>query len=331
MRTPDDHRAQPLRFTSAPLRALVWVGLCAGLLAGCAALPPAQLRGSVAAPPRPSTTLPADPLSDDLAAYYRRIEAERVDAGLMRRDDGAPEGPISAAVLARNYIDIALHDEYLRTGGGFASRTSASTLRRWQAPVVMRLEFGANVPAAMRQTDHAQVARLVQRMAEAARHSVSLLPHGQAGGANFHILVLTEVERRAIGPRLRDLVPGIDEAAVRLVTDLPRDAFCLAMAFARDGADGYSEAVVIIRAEHPTLTRLACYHEELAQGLGLANDSPNARPSVFNDDQEFAFLTTHDLLLLRIHYDPRLRPGMTANQARPIVQQIAAELVAGSS
>ena len=44
--------------------------------------------------------------------------------------------------------------------------------------------------------------------------------------------------------------------------------------------------------------------------MGLANDSPDARPSVFNDDEEFAFLTRHDELLLKMLYDPRLRPGM---------------------
>ncbi|MCB1395117.1 MAG: DUF2927 domain-containing protein, partial [Rhodobacteraceae bacterium] len=111
----------------------------------------------------------------------------------------------------------------------------------------------------------------------------------------------------------------------------PRETFCLVMAFSRDGSAAYSEAVAIIRAEHPDLTRLACYHEELTQGLGLASDSDRARPSIFNDDQEFALLTDHDLLLLRIHYDPRLRPGMTEATARPLIFTIASELVAGES
>ena len=37
--------------------------------------------------------------------------------------------------------------------------------------------------------------------------------------------------------------------------------------------------------------RRACVHEEMAQGLGLGNDSETARPSIFNDDEEFALLT----------------------------------------
>jgi len=53
------------------------------------------------------------------------------------------------------------------------------------------------------------------------------------------------------------------------------------------------------------------------------------RPSIFNDDGEFALLTDHDEDLLRILYDLRLAPGMTAEQAMPIVRRIAGELAPG--
>jgi hypothetical protein len=77
--------------------------------------------------------------------------------------------------------------------------------------------------------------------------------------------------------------------------------------------------------------RLACIHEEVAQALGLVNDSPTARPSIFNDNEEFGLLTLHDELLLKILYDDRLTPGMSAAVAAPIVRQIASELVDGQS
>jgi hypothetical protein len=96
-----------------------------------------------------------------------------------------------------------------------------------------------------------------------------------------------------------------------------------------NASSAYRQAIALVRTEHPDLTRQACIHEELAQGLGLANDDPNARPSIFNDDEEFALLTNHDELLLKILYDPRLTPGMTADEARPIVQSLAQELVDG--
>ena len=86
--------------------------------------------------------------------------------------------------------------------------------------------------------------------------------------------------------------------------------------------------IILIRAEHPPLTRLSCVHEEMAQAMGLPNDSPDARPSLFNDSLEFALLTEHDAILLRMLYDPRLRPGMTAAEARPLLPAIAADAIA---
>jgi hypothetical protein len=112
---------------------------------------------------------------------------------------------------------------------------------------------------------------------------------------------------------------------------MPRSAFCLVFAFSRGGADTYAAAVAVIRGEHPDLLRRSCIHEEIAQGMGLANDSDRARPTVFNDSEEFATLTTHDEYLLRILYDDRLRPGMTEDEARPIVTRIATELLGGDS
>jgi len=89
--------------------------------------------------------------------------------------------------------------------------------------------------------------------------------------------------------------------------------------------------VAILRTELPPLLSEACIHEEIAQGLGLSNDSPAARPSIFNDDDEFALLTTHDERLLEILYDPRLPLGTGPNDARPIVEAIATDLLGGES
>jgi hypothetical protein len=87
----------------------------------------------------------------------------------------------------------------------------------------------------------------------------------------------------------------------------------------------------VIRAEHPDLMMLSCIHEEITQGLGLANDSPLARPSIFNDDEEFALLTPMDEVMLRMLYSPRLRAGMTEAEARPIVFPLATDLMGGES
>ncbi len=133
----------------------------------------------------------------------------------------------------------------------------------------------------------------------------------------FVILLLTEDERRSLGPRLEQLVPGIPASDVDLIRDLDRQNYCTVFAYSRGNSAVYARAVALVRAELPPMLRKSCFHEELAQGLGLSNDSPNVRPSIFNDDEEFALLTRHDELLLQILYDRRLRPGMTESEARP--------------
>ena len=127
-------------------------------------------------------------------------------------------------------------------------------------------------------------------------------------------------------------MPNISDSSVDIFRTLPRSIHCLVVAFSGGSSDyEYRKAIAFVRAEHPDLMRRSCYHEEMAQGLGLANDSPNARPSIFNDADEFALLTTHDELLLRMLYDTRLSTGMTPAQARPIVQEIAEGLSGGPS
>jgi hypothetical protein len=166
------------------------------------------------------------------------------------------------------------------------------------------------------------------RLSRASGHPVITVPEG----GNFHVLYLDRDEQRAAGDLVRTLVPGIGAETITAIETMPRATFCAVFAFSESrGRSVYISAVAIIRAEHPRLLRRSCVHEEVAQGLGLPNDSLSARPSIFNDDEEFALLTPHDELLLRILYDPRLSPGMTPDQARPIVRVIAEELLGGSS
>ncbi|MEZ5750639.1 MAG: DUF2927 domain-containing protein [Paracoccaceae bacterium] len=306
------------------MRAGVW-GVLAGLvLAGCAVAPARFVPQARQAPADTSTARVPHPYSPQIRAHFTQLENDRVASRLMRTEAAPADAPFSATRLATDYLAIALREEHASPGG------APSVLRRWTAPVVYDVRFGESVPAAQRQGDLANIGAVVGRMAGATGHPMRVLPVGQPGG-NFHVLILSEGERQNAAPLLRQLVPGIGNAAIDLITGLGTETLCLAMAFSRGGGATYTEAVAVIRAEHPDLTRLSCIHEELAQGLGLASDSPSARPSVFNDDQEFATLTQHDLLLLRLHYDPRLRPGMTEAEARPIVFSIASTLVPGET
>lgn len=255
--------------------------------------------------------------------FYASAERRLVAQGQLRRERVPQDAPVDAATLARNFIAIALRDEYSQTAQGLVAQSGPAPLRRWRDPVRMQMEFGASIDMATRPAWRAEVAEFATRLSGVTRHPVGLT----ADGGNFTILVLTEDERRAIGPRLAQLVPGIPAQDIAILTDLPPAISCSVFAYSQGQASDYAHAIAVIRAELPPLLRSSCIHEELAQGMGLAADSPAARPSIFNDDEEFALLTRHDELLLQILYDPRLRPGMTEAEAAPIVRQIAAELL----
>lgn len=263
--------------------------------------------------------------SADLARYYAKVQSDLMTRGLLRTDGGGPDTPYSADDLARNFENIVFFDEYSRGAGLSRTRRDQSgRLSRWSGPVRIGTEFGAAVPEDQRTRDKAQIDRYAERLARITGHSITPVRNG----ANFHVFVVGEDDSDFLRGRLQQIVPGIGKAELDLFTNLPRSYYCLVVAVSgSNNPNDYVRAIALIRAEHPDLVRLSCVHEEMAQGLGLSNDSPSARPSIFNDDDEFALLTSHDELLLKMLYDPRLKQGMTADEARPVVSLVARELM----
>ena len=290
------------------------------------AAPDTPLEASALPLPEGAGALGPSAASRAMAAYYAQIESELLGRGLLRSDIAPKDAPFTARQLAENFLRVATYDEYRSTNGALVAGERVSKLRRWAGPVRVGVEFGASVPESARARDRAEVSAFAGRLGRVTGHSVRM-----GGPANFTVLIVNEDERRAIGPRLSALVPGISRGVIEATQSLPASSYCVVYTFSQGTSPDYTRAVAIIRAEHPAKLRRACLHEELAQGMGLANDSPRARPSIFNDDEEFALLTRHDEYLLKMLYDPRLSAGMSEAEARPIAQTIAAELLGGDS
>lgn len=303
------------------------------LVAGTAALTLAACDMPVSAPPAEATPPVAPvaaagvtPKSAAAAAYYARVQQTLLAQGLLRTDGGG-NVPFSDRMLAENFLRIALFDEYRRTAGGFVRQESESKLRRWGGPVRFGLRFGASVPPERQATDRARIASFVARLSAVTGHPMQM----DDATPNFVIHIVSEDEREALGPKVRAMLPNLSPGELAGITEMPRSTYCLVYALSEGGSGNYTRAVAVIRSEHPDLLRMSCVHEEIAQGLGLPNDSPRARPSIFNDDEEFAFLTDHDELLLKILYSRELRAGMTLSEARPIVFSLARRLMGGDS
>ncbi len=298
------------------------LALCLAL-AGCigTSQPAAPLR-----PEAPPVVTPQTAKSAAAQAYFAQVQQTLLAQGMLRTDGGA-DIPVTDRMLAENFMRIALFDEYRRGSGGFVREETASNLRRWEVPVRIGIRFGASVPSDRQATDRARIASFAARLAQITGHPISV----DDRNPNFFIHVVSEDEREALGPVVRATLPGLGPAEVAGITAMPRTTYCLVYALADSATGAYTRAFAVIRSEHPDLLRLSCLHEELTQGLGLPNDSPRARPSIFNDDEEFALLTDQDELLLRILYSRELRPGMSAAEARPIVFSLAGRLTGGES
>lgn len=305
------------------------MALGAAVLSACDLVPTSprpEPRGELIAPKAPPVAPSAR--SEALSAYYATVQRQLLAQGLLRKDGGGPDTPFAKRNLVDNFIQIAAFEEYTIDGLSAQQSGNESRIRRWNKPIRMDVEFGDTVPEATRSLTQAGLTKYTARLSRIIDRRISFV----AEGGNFHVAVLSVDDLDGFAPRLQELVPGLNARVAQELVDLPRVQYCAIFTFFDSAAPNQIDsAVAILRAEHPPLLQEACIHEEIAQGLGLSNDSPAARPSIFNDDDEFAFLTRHDELLLEILYDPRLPLGTGPTEARPIVETIATDLLGGES
>lgn len=305
------------------LAALLGLSLLGACEAGLRESLKPQARPGGLAPRAPAPHQPSED-SRKLAAYYTRLEQHLLAQGLLRQGGGGPDTEFDAEDLAENFEAIAFFDEHSGGRLGPGTARAASRFHPWQGPVRVAAIHGESVPRAQRRRDESALSDYLARLSRVTGRPVA---QAASGRANFHVLFMGTDDSGELKDTVRRVWPGFPESRIEALANLPRDIYCLVHTNLPAARRGQERALAVIRAEHPDLMRLSCIHEEVAQGLGLSNDSPYARPSIFNDDEEFATLTTHDELLLKMLYDPRLKSGMSAAEARPIVERIARELM----
>lgn len=250
-------------------------------------------------------------------ARYRMLLADYEAAGRLRTELAPEDAPFDNAALIRNFERIAFHTEFAPSEGALVAREAPVRLFRWIGPLRWRLD-GDAATAEDRATMLALMAR-IERLTglDVAEASAEEEP-------TLLILVATERYRRGF-VEMMDRSELSDR--MRLVREWARDDRfpCVGQVGRAEGA-GVTRGLIVVKAETRGLLRRSCLHEETVQSLGLLNDDPGVRPSIFNDDQEFALLTRHDEYLLRILYDPRLSPGMSAARGMPIVRRIVEDI-----
>lgn len=288
------------------------------------AAPKAAESTSTTPAPREAAVSAADEAA--LVKFYANVQSDLTTSGRMRLDTAPADAPYGVDDLVRDFENVALYDEYVEVGGKFQHTATPTALRRWTQPVRVGVMTSGSVPPTESAHDRGNVAAFTQRLARLTGADMTM---DQGTDVNFLVLFMNSAEREAFADQVSARFPTFAPAVVNALRDTPLDTFCTTYAFGQpDNPSAYSAVIILIRAEHPPLTRLSCVHEEMSQAMGLPNDSGLSRPSLYNDSLEFALLTEHDEILLRMLYDPRLHPGMTADEARPLLPDIARDAIA---
>jgi len=215
--------------------------------------------------------------------------------------------------LHRNFLSIAMRAE----AADDVDLSGNISVAKWVKPLRYQL-VGAT------EEDAAKVAALAKKVRELT--GMDIAP-ATARNPNVRLSFVPFRHRDNAVFQLADkgrLGPAVGQMVTRW-RDAEREK-CLGLISVDPVSGAIGKADILIKDELPPTIRDACIVEELIQSLGLMNDDPRARPSIFNDSQEFLDLTSHDEFLLRILYDERVRPGMTLREMNPLVQQIIREI-----
>jgi hypothetical protein len=305
------------------------IGMVLALSACTETTPPVPQPAPVA--PEPEVTeapFVASKESLALQDYFASVETFYRTQGNLRTDGGGRDTPFDARRMTNAFLNIAFYNEFVTEGASSVQKKTQATLTRWEGPLRVNVSFGRFLSEADIARDERAVTSFLSRMAQLSGRTISQTALAEA---NVRVLVVNEDERRAALPDMQAFVGSVEPATLAALRDPAKSTYCLALTVDANNDRIIEKALVIIRAETPDLLRLTCIHEELAQMMGLTNDDPGARPSIFNDDEEFATLTRMDEYLLRILYDPRLRPGMTESEGKGVVETIAAGLLASAN
>ena len=210
----------------------------AATVAGCAA-------GKPAAPPMPdaSTNLaraaaPAQPSFDSeqlkdgesLKQFYASVEDHLTSNGRLRREAAPADAPYSDDDLVRDFVNIALKDEYTDLNGSFTHVERPALLRRWEKPVRVGVVSGASMSPEDAARDRANVAAFTRRLAHLTGRDVGM---SQGGDVNFLVLFVDSAERPAVAEQVKAMYPGLAPSVIALLRDTPMDIFCATVAFLR--------------------------------------------------------------------------------------------------
>lgn len=249
---------------------------------------------------------------------YSSLATNLSAVGHLRLDTDPADAPYSRADLIDRFEDIVFRYEFHFKDGKIVQEPLDKPLKRWRGHIRYML-----VGDAVTSEDIAEVADLTRRLA-----GLTGLSFGQVtdGPHDMLISIASPRGRQAISAELAEAGLNVYRERYDIWRRTPGWICGATLSSDRKEPGRLVRAHVFIGSEVTGILRRGCLHEEIVQSLGLTNDSDAARPSIFNDDQEFLLLTRHDETLLRALYSPLLRPGMSSEEARPLLAAVFEDL-----
>ena len=206
-------------------------------------------------------------------------------------------GAVAAQAPSRSNVDMA--EDYLDLVFRLESGRTVPVLSRFEGPISVRAT-GLRPPSLM-----PDLQSLLSRLRGEARLDIS---YTDAADANITIEAIPRATLQRFVPRAACfVVPRVSSWNEYLAARRGPLVDWTTLTY-RD------RAAIFVPADVAPQELRDCLHEELAQALGPLNDLYRLPDSVFNDDNIHSVLTGFDMLVLRAHYAPELRNGMSRSE-----------------
>jgi len=220
---------------------------------------------------------------------------------------GAATERLSAGKYVK-YFDIVTF------GSEFASTKSSRIVRKWPGTTVKYKITGIS--------EEADYYRAVIKRHAKALHTYTGLSYTEIG-AHESDQELTFVFAHRNTMKAAAQVLEDDERVLREVAR----ANCFFLSY-HNPQGQIVRGLIGVNSDLPRLKVEHCLLEEMAQSLGLPNDSPLLSPSIFNDHEDQKALSMIDKVLLRTLYDTRIKAGTSRPQALRVATRVVKSLMA---
>ena len=227
----------------------------------------------------------------------------------------SPEIPEVAAhqrVEKKNFTDAEIIEGFFKTtfGAEFQLAGRVDRIRKYVTPV--------RVFAEGRRADRkAQLAKVVADIGNRIQHlDIAMAKNGEDATITVQMVrdhdLFSTIAKSYGNERAREIKSSLDPQ-------------CLS-GFRKNEQYEITHSDVILTVDNGDFVFFDCAYEELLQSLGPINDTSSVPWTMFNDNVSMGYFDVYDQYLLNLLYDPRIKPGMTVQEAKAVLPDVLADV-----